>query len=380
MRNLKHFFVFRDFPPQKGGMSTYYYNLVKFIRGDKKVFLPKDVSEPPEIKDVKYVMAPFKKGEEKNIFFTLLWGFQILFQIIFERPDFLHIGKIRPVVYFFLLFKIFKPRIILYFHGLDYYELKDKSFIKRRFVNYAIRKCDLLVCANKYVLEIIKKNVKFKRSYVLYPGIDITYLKAMDEKWRIKKEKEFVLLTVANLVKRKNIDTVLRALSILREKCDFKYYIIGKGPEEENLKKLCEDLNLKGKVYFLGELGDEKFKYYEICDIFVMPSKVVEEEGSFEGFGIVFLEAGFFKKFLIGSKTGGIPEAILNGKTGILIENPEDYEELAEVIKTYFDNPHKFERMGENAFKRVVSEFDIKKLMDDYEKVIEDLKNESNPG
>ncbi|GEM_PF-786753 len=377
MQNLKHFFVFRDFPPQKGGMSTYYYNLVKFIKGNKKVFLPKDVSEPPDIENAEYVIAPFKKGEEKNIFFTLLWGFQILFHIIFERPDFLHIGKIRPVVYFFLLFKIFKPRTILYFHGLDYYELKNKSFIKRKFVNYAIKKCDLLVCANKYVLEIIRKNVKFKRSYVLYPGVDVDYLKNMDRKFKVKKKKNFVLLTVCNLVKRKNIDTVLKALSLLKESYDFKYYIIGKGPEEENLKRISEDLSLKKKVEFPGELGEEKFRYYKICDIFVMPSKVVEEEGSFEGFGIVFLEAGFFKKFLIGSKTGGIPEAVLDGKTGILIENPEDYGKLSEVIKSYFDNPSRFKKMGENAYKRVVSEFDVKKLIKNYERVIEDLKNES---
>ncbi|MEO0287087.1 MAG: glycosyltransferase, partial [candidate division WOR-3 bacterium] len=101
---------------------------------------------------------------------------------------------------------------------------------------------------------------------------------------------------------------------------------------------------------------------------FLMPSRVIEKEGSFEGFGIVFLEASFFKKFLIGAKTGGIPEAIINGETGILLDDPEDYIKLSEIIKDYFKNPYKYEKIKENAYKRVLKEFDIKKLIRDYEK------------
>ncbi len=368
MQNIKHFFIFKDFPPQKGGMSTYYYNLVKNINGEKFVFLPKDEKEPPFIENLKYIIAPFKKGNEKNIFFTFLWFFQISFKLIFEKPDFLHIGKIRPIVYFFLIFKIFKIKIILYFHGLDYYEMKNKSLLKRKFVNYAIKKADLTVCANKYVLKIIKENVRPKREYILYPGVDLSYLNKINEKFKEEKKDKFILLTVANLVKRKGIDTVLRALNILKDEFDFKYYIIGKGPEEKNLKDLTKKLDLQDRVFFLGELNEEKFKYYKICDVFLMPSRVIEEEGSFEGFGIVFLEASFFKKFLIGAKTGGIPEAIINGETGILLDDPEDYIKLSEIIKDYFKNPYKYEKIKENAYKRVLKEFDIKKLIRDYEK------------
>ncbi|MEO0261910.1 MAG: glycosyltransferase family 4 protein [candidate division WOR-3 bacterium] len=349
-------------------MSTYYYNLVKNINGEKFVFLPKDEKEPPFIENLKYIIAPFKKGNEKNIFFTFLWFFQIFFKLIFEKPDFLHIGKIRPIVYFFLIFKIFKIKIILYFHGLDYYEMKNKSLLKRKFVNYAIKKADLTVCANKYVLKIIKENVRPKREYILYPGVDLSYLNKINEKFKEEKKDKFILLTVANLVKRKGIDTVLRALNILKDEFDFKYYIIGKGPEEKNLKDLTKKLDLQDRVFFLGELDEEKFKYYKICDVFLMPSRVIEEEGSFEGFGIVFLEASFFKKFLIGAKTGGIPEAIINGETGILLDDPEDYIKLSEIIKDYFKNPYKYEKIKENAYKRVLKEFDIKKLIRDYEK------------
>lgn len=377
MQNIKHFFIFKDFPPQKGGMSIYYYNLVKHLNGKKYVFLPKDEREPPFIENVKYIIAPFKKGNEKNIFFTFIWIFQIFFYLIFKKPVFIHIGKIRPIIYFFLIFKIFKIKIILYFHGLDYYEMKNKSLLKRKFVDYAIKKADLTVCANRYVLKIIKENIKPKREYILYPGVDLFYLNEINKKFKKEKEKEkeFIILTVANLVKRKGIDTVLRALNILKNEFDFKYYIIGKGKEEKNLKNLTKELNLQDKVFFLGELDEEKFKYYKMCDIFVMPSRVVEEEGSFEGFGIVFLEASFFKKFLIGAKTGGIPEAIKDKETGILIENPEDYLKLSEIIRDYFKNPKKYEKLKENAYERLVREFDIKKLIKDYEeKLIEILK------
>lgn len=378
MRNLKHFFIFRDFPPQKGGMSIYYYNLVKFIKGDKKVFVPKDSAYPPFIENTRYIIAPFEKGKEKNFFLTLLWVFQIIYNMLFEKPDFLHIGKIRPITYFILIFKIFKPKIVLYFHGLDYYELKNKSYIKRKLVNYAIKKSDLVVCANRYVREIIKKSVELKKSYILYPGIDIEYFTKIDKKLKKEKKDKFVILTVGNLVKRKGMDTVLKSLALLKDEFKFKYYIIGKGPEDKNLKELCKKLNLKDKVEFLGEIGEEKFKYYKNADIFVMPSRVVEEEGSFEGFGIVFLEAGFFKKLLIGAKTGGIPEAIENGKTGILLEDPEDYHKLSEIIKSYFNSPEKFNEIQENAYKRTISSFNVRKLIEDFEKNLLSLKNESS--
>ena len=367
MQDIKHFFIFRDFPPQKGGMSTYYYNIVKFLKGKKFVFLPKDYENPPFIENTKYIIAPFKKGMEKNIFFTLIWFFQIFFNLIIKNPNFIHIGKIRPITYFFQIFKIFKKKIIIYFHGLDYYEIRKKSFLKRKIVYYAIKKADLITCANKYVLKLIKKDNKLKRSYILYPGIDISYFENIKNKFEEKKGKEFIILTVANLVKRKNIDNVLRALNLLKGKYDFKYYIIGKGEEEENLKKLVKDLNLSKNVYFLGELGEEKFKYYKICDIFIMPSRFLEEESSFEGFGIVFLEASFFKKFLIGAKTGGIPEAIIDGETGILVKEPENYFEIYEIIKDYFENPLKYKEMREKAYERVIREFDVKKLIENYE-------------
>jgi phosphatidylinositol alpha-1,6-mannosyltransferase len=95
--------------------------------------------------------------------------------------------------------------------------------------------------------------------------------------------------------------------------------------------------------------------------------RIKEEESSFEGFGIVFLEASFFKKFLIGAKTGGIPEAIIDGETGVLVKEPENYFEIYEFIKDYFENPLKYKEMKEKAYERTIKEFDVKKLIENYE-------------
>ena len=83
-------------------------------------------------------------------------------------------------------------------------------------------------------------------------------------------------------------------------------------------KKLVKRLNLEKDVKFLGNCDIEtRNKFYKMSDIFLMPS--ITTKNDIEGFGIVFLEANYFKVPVIGTRTGGIVEAIIDGKTGFLI-------------------------------------------------------------
>ncbi len=102
----------------------------------------------------------------------------------------------------------------------------------------------------------------------------------------------------------------------------------------------------------MGAYRDERrVQYYNLCDVFVLTSKF--EYPGVEGFGIVFLEVSACGKPVIGSKTGGIPDAIDEGKTGLLVEQL-DSEALADAVISLLKNPDYATELGRNGRTKVI--------------------------
>src|SRR6185437_14744937 len=110
--------------------------------------------------------------------------------------------------------------------------------------------------------------------------------------------------------RRKGVDLAIRALSALGPSAaDVRYVIAGAGPEEAQLRALADHLGVAERVVFAGAVSDpEKVALMAECSIFVLPTRKVD--GDVEGFGIVFLEAGWHGKPVIGGHNGGVPEAV----------------------------------------------------------------------
>jgi phosphatidylinositol alpha-1,6-mannosyltransferase len=101
---------------------------------------------------------------------------------------------------------------------------------------------------------------------------------------------------------------------------DAAYVIVGEGPEKSRLEKLVQELGLQRKVIFAGRVPDQDLAaFYLACDLFVQPNRTMPD-GDTEGFGLVFLEAGACGKAVIGGNAGGVPEAVLDGITGFLVD------------------------------------------------------------
>lgn len=125
-------------------------------------------------------------------------------------------------------------------------------------------------------------------------------------------EDEFVLISIGRLIKRKALDSLLRAMTKLPDD-KFRLLIIGEGPEEAALRELANRLDLASQIDFLGAIwGERKFQYLAASDIFVLPSV-------HEGFGLVFLEAMYCGLPVIASATGGQTDFLKDGKTGFLV-------------------------------------------------------------
>ncbi len=164
-----------------------------------------------------------------------------------------------------------------------------------------------------------------------------------------------VILTVGRLIERKGHDTVIRALDRIRRSVGpVKYLIVGEGPDEARLRRLARDLGCESDVIFAGSVREEALpSFYAACDVFVMPSRSLAGRDGVEGFGIVFLEAGACGKPVIGGRSGGVADAVINGVTGYLVD-PLDVGEVSGTITRLLVDRAEAVRMGKQGRLRVV--------------------------
>jgi phosphatidylinositol alpha-1,6-mannosyltransferase len=145
----------------------------------------------------------------------------------------------------------------------------------------------------------------------------------------------------------------IEAMKIIKEKFpQVVYVVIGDGDFKKEYERMADSMGLKDSVIFAGGVSDEELSaYYSICDVFVMPSRVEENErGIFsEGFGLVFLEANYFGKPVIGGE-GGCRDAVIDGKTGFIV-NPKSPEDIAEKVLLLLRNDEMRKKMGEEGKK-----------------------------
>jgi len=162
------------------------------------------------------------------------------------------------------------------------------------------------------------------------------------------------LLTVCRLNKSepgKGVDTVLKSLpKVLEKVSNLIYIIVGKGDLIKELSNLVVKLRINKNVIFIQDISDEILKeYFKRCEIFVMPSIQ-------EGFGLVFIEAMYYRKPVIGCEQGGVMDIIENGINGYLIEE-NNSNQLSEYIIKLLTDKEIYTYLAFNAEKTVHEKF-----------------------
>jgi len=182
------------------------------------------------------------------------------------------------------------------------------------------------------------------------------------------RNNERTLLSVGSLASvdaYKGFDTVIRALPIvLHEVPNTRCVIVGDGDDRPRLEKLTANLQLASHVTFAGSVSDQQLaEYYRTCDVFVLPGKATPTDGSWagEGFGRVYVEAALAGKPVVGSFGGGAAEAVLDRKTGFLVE-PSSAEQTAIAFVQLLQNPTVATQMGEAGQQWAVENFTVETL------------------
>jgi glycosyltransferase involved in cell wall biosynthesis len=159
------------------------------------------------------------------------------------------------------------------------------------------------------------------------------------------------LLTVGDVKHRKGQLISLIAFTRVKEKFpSARYWIVGNFSENDyyhQLQKVISDNRVEG-VTFLGRVSDEILREcYRQATVFVLTPQPGEgaDRLHFEGFGLVYLEAGAYGLPVVGTRLGGVPDAVREGETGLLVE-PDDVEGLAGVLIHLLSDPHMATEMG----------------------------------
>lgn len=197
------------------------------------------------------------------------------------------------------------------------------------------------------------------RIHVVYPGVDSTRFRPDVDGSEIRARHgaagQVILLSVGRLQRRKGHDHAIAAIAQLDRSIAVRYLVVGDGEERARLEALAGQYGVRDRVTFLGEVpADDLPRYYAACDIFLMPNRI--DEGDVEGFGIVFLEAAAAGKPSIGGRSGGVPEAVAEGETGMLVSGT-DTAETAEAIRSLATSEDRRRSLGARARARVCRDF-----------------------
>ncbi len=178
---------------------------------------------------------------------------------------------------------------------------------------------------------------------------------------------------LSRLAERKGHLTALQAISRLRRRRPrLLLAIAGTGRMRAEIEARTRELGLENSVEFLGRIEEhEKPSLYRAADVYCMPSEVNLEKSDVEGFGITFLEAAACGTLAVGSRTGGIPDALDDGRTGLLIP-PGDPAALEEALEGILAEPRRYDEMRERARQRAESEYDWPKRVDTMVAVLRD--------
>ncbi len=361
---MRLFFVTQDFPPETGGIQTYSFEHAKGLAEHAEQVM---------------VVAPEKTGAcawdttQKFTTKRVSISNSLLFlPLLFKLPFWAKKEKIDLV--FHAQWQTLLPSVIAKKMGLikqitlaaharellfNPFRLSLLSRLYEKYMRWLLSKADLVLPVSEYTKQLlIEMGVPEKRIKVLINGTDPNRFYPMDvsvQKEEKKLEDSFVLLTVTRLVERKGIDTVIEALSVLNKKIpNIKYLIVGDGPDREKLEHLAREKEVEQLVTFCGKVPYNALNtFYNLCDLFVMPSKTATPD--VEGFGIVFLEANACSKPVIGTYSGGIPSAIIHKKTGLLVEE-DNPQELLQAIYQLYEHKEYTHALGKQGLQRVKTE------------------------
>jgi len=351
--------VTHDFPPMQGGIAQFLDRLADGLSegGHQVLVLAEAPSQPCEIdRRPAYNLLRYPRGGRIR---ALSLALRIAAHCLTSRPRAILMGHVMSTrgLAVTLVSKVFQVPYAVLCHGADL-GLARISKTDGCAVRGVLRHADMVIANSAFTARVVRERASCGRPLeILNPGVDTDRFNPHCDTAQVTSRYGLsgrrAILSVGRLVPRKNHAAVLHALpSIIEKVPDAVYLIAGEGPEKERLRALAATLGVNDFVVFAGFVPDADLPaLYCASECLVMPS--LESAGEYEGFGIVFVEAGACGKPVIGSRSGGIADAVVDGETGLLLD-PANAENVKEAVLHLLENADVARRIGAKARRRAV--------------------------
>jgi L-malate glycosyltransferase len=288
-----------------------------------------------------------------------------------EKLDLLHVHYAIPHAVCAILAKQMSGedvKLVTTLHGTDITVLGyDPSLADA--IRFGIEKSDVVTAvsqsltAQTYDLLQPKQEIRVVYNFIdgrVYQKSDADHLK---QEFGIKANEK-VVIHVSNFRSVKRVPDVIKTFKKIVETVPAKLLLIGDGPEVSPVCKLVDQLDLNGQVLFLGK-QDNLEDLYSISDLLLLLSEK-------ESFGLVALEAMACGVPCIGTNIGGIPEVIIDGKTGYICELG-DINDFAEKSIQLLTNDTMHADFSMHAIEVVEEKFQGKRIVEQYESIYYEL-------
>jgi glycosyltransferase involved in cell wall biosynthesis len=269
--------------------------------------------------------------------------------------------------------KLFGAKVLVTVHAGDVFPLK--SGLMRALSAWTLRNADA-VTVNSVATGDAVRRVADVPMRIIPMGVDLKMFSSKGSSSGIRKKYGIdgkMILFVGRLAEKKGVSYLISALAKIKKSCpDCKLLIVGDGPDKPLLEKQAAEQAPKDSVIFAGSIPKEKLPaFYHSADVFVLPS-IVAKSGDTEGLGVVLLEAIAAGVPVVASNVGGIPDIIIDKKTGLLVEQKSP-EEISMAVVSLLRNPQKGESLSGAALEHVRKNYSWEKVSKDFSEIYSSL-------
>ncbi|MFH1426566.1 MAG: glycosyltransferase family 4 protein [Candidatus Kerfeldbacteria bacterium] len=352
-------FLTRKYPPQKGGMETFSYELIRHFS------------------DEKTVIARGKRQAD------IIWVIPLLAIKAIglrKKADAYHLGDLvlAPVA---RILKVFTPRpVVATVHGLEL-TYKKMGPLYTWMINASLPSVDRFVCVSENTRSLLmERGVPEEKIKCIPHGVTPPQMRDRNEArsalCRMMStddgcDNQFIILSVGRLVRRKGIEWFVRSVMPLLDNLSPLFVIASDGPERESIERAIEETKLQQSVTLLGGIDNELLtNLYSGADAFVMPN--IDEKDDVEGFGFVAVEAAAAGLPVVASRLEGITDAIYDGQNGRLVD-AEQPEQFAAVLREWAADVEERRAFGQRAREYTVSHFRWDDVAESYRSVFDSL-------
>lgn len=304
-----------------------------------------------------------------------LWDVRVVLRLLRvvgqEGPDIIHAFLFLANIASRVIGRLLRvPVLISSYRGIEVWQ----SWPLRLLDRITVRWVDISTCCSEAIrCHVMSQHgaTEQERYTTIHNGIDVRHFSNSIPLGRAEmglQEKVAVIGTVCRLEEPvKGVTVLLRAVAQLTCRLadpGVQLLVVGNGPALRKLQGLSEQLGISEQVFFTGMRRDIE-RLLPLMDIFILPS-------FFEGFGIAIVEAMAAGRPVVATAVGGVPEIVINGETGLLVE-AGDVNGLAKAIETLLDDPDLRRYLGLRGQERARERFSLELAVRRHEELYEAL-------